>query len=391
MKLLLSSHLLLLLAVLSPPSVVEGRCSKDKNVKMYRFCTYGNHDDGENGEHILHLQEQNLAYQPKDFKEDACHTVNYDSRTIGYNEKLVVGTTEHDSDPGEHNQNYKTELLNHEWHDNTCGTYSVSVSMDFGDHTRINACWLPISGNPPDDLTIDRCPPWYEARVDDSFTFFLEISPAGGSHQGQTGSGSGSRPPPGSGGTTQDYPSDWTDADGYSCDWYAVRAAERCDEWGDSYRNDGYVANEACVACGGGASESRPSPGSGGGAPEPRPSPGSGGTTTQDYPPGWTDAKGYSCDWYAEEATERCQKWGHSYRNDGYVANQACVACGGGGGDASVWKENYPENWVTSYGFGCDWFEENPDLNCQNYGHKYRHDGYVANDACVVCGGGRWA
>lgn len=44
----------------------------------------------------------------------------------------------------------------------------------------------------------------------------------------------------------------------------------------------------------------------------------------------WYDSDGpyYDCDWYSQGI--RCSAYGHGYENDGFTANQACCACGGG-------------------------------------------------------------
>jgi len=46
----------------------------------------------------------------------------------------------------------------------------------------------------------------------------------------------------------------WHDSDGphYHCSWYAANAAH-CKQHGNSYENNGYTANKACCACGGGS------------------------------------------------------------------------------------------------------------------------------------------
>ena len=52
---------------------------------------------------------------------------------------------------------------------------------------------------------------------------------------------------------------DWYDSDGtyYDCQWYGEYDS-RCSNYGHSYENFGYVANEACCACGGGVQHSYP-------------------------------------------------------------------------------------------------------------------------------------
>jgi hypothetical protein len=57
--------------------------------------------------------------------------------------------------------------------------------------------------------------------------------------------------------------SDWYDSDGetYDCDWYAT--GNNC-EYGDSFANFGYTANDACCVCGGGTIEGNDGGSSGG-------------------------------------------------------------------------------------------------------------------------------
>jgi len=49
-----------------------------------------------------------------------------------------------------------------------------------------------------------------------------------------------------------DYPPGWYDSDGttYDCNWYSQD--NNCLVYGNSYRNFGFTANEACIVCGGG-------------------------------------------------------------------------------------------------------------------------------------------
>ena len=57
---------------------------------------------------------------------------------------------------------------------------------------------------------------------------------------------------PNTGGSCNDSPTGWYDADGsdYDCDWYGQ--GTNCNQHGDGYANFGKTANEACCACGGG-------------------------------------------------------------------------------------------------------------------------------------------
>lgn len=43
----------------------------------------------------------------------------------------------------------------------------------------------------------------------------------------------------------------WTDLYGDGCDWYASKPGS-CENFGDSFENNGYTANTACCHCGGG-------------------------------------------------------------------------------------------------------------------------------------------
>ena len=100
----------------------------------------------------------------------------------------------------------------------------------------------------------------------------------------------------------------------------------------------------------------------------------------------WTDSYGDGCDWYAEQLG-RCASDGHLHRN-GMVANEACVVCGGGDWlPSNLWRVDFPKNWTDSLGDGCDWYAA--ASNCAMFGHLYQRNGLVANDVCGVCGGGK--
>ena len=107
-----------------------------------------------------------------------------------------------------------------------------------------------------------------------------------------------------------------------------------------------------------------------------------------DFPEGWTDSANDGCDWYAE-GHGRCDSDGHLHQSNGLVANDVCVVCGGGRTVTPSWKINYPPGWYDYDFYGCDYYADGQ--NCELEGHLYPRNGLVANDVCAVCGGGKWA
>ena len=94
----------------------------------------------------------------------------------------------------------------------------------------------------------------------------------------------------------------------------------------------------------------------------------------------WSDELGDTCRFYGEG--DNCFIWGFGYPdNFGNTAQNACCECGGG-------CVTSPENWVDSQGNGCDWYAQDPARSCRRFGGSRRNDGFVANQACCVCGGG---
>jgi len=152
-----------------------------------------------------------------------------------------------------------------------------------------------------------------------------------------------------------------------------------------------------------------------------------------DSPPGWVDSVGDGCDVYASDPQRLCGMLARFYENDGLTAQQACVACGGGtaaatgpeaavaastvaptAGGSSLFSSSsradededqdesdvvsvvdeddreridFPPGWTDAMGDGCDWYAEHPD-GCTQFGGDFANQGYTANEACVVCGGG---
>jgi hypothetical protein len=111
----------------------------------------------------------------------------------------------------------------------------------------------------------------------------------------------------------------WHDSDGaeFGCAFYDD-TKNACKDYGDTFKNQGLVANEACCGCGGGCSAGIACYGGGGGVSVP---------TCIDVS-GWYDSIGpeYNCNFY-KNTPDACYEEGHLYENFGYTANSACCAC----------------------------------------------------------------
>jgi hypothetical protein len=68
---------------------------------------------------------------------------------------------------------------------------------------------------------------------------------------------------------------------------------------------------------------------------------------------------------------------------DTFVAGTMCCACGGGSTAAQSTCEDTAGEAIDSDGFGCIWYDNNPD-DCG----AYDDDDFVAADVCCGCGGG---
>ena len=162
----------------------------------------------------------------------------------------------------------------------------------------------------------------------------------------------------------KDFPSGWYDSDGptYNCLYYAE--ANRCELFGDSFKNQNKTANEVCCDCGGGITSpvnsespsmfptaspsvhptidpsSLPSTDPTESSPsilsaDPTESPFSitmspSAVICKDYPIGWHDSQGtgFTCGYYANE--NFCELFGNNFKNQNKTANEACCVCGGG-------------------------------------------------------------
>uniref|UniRef100_A0A7S2LR02 Uncharacterized protein n=1 Tax=Leptocylindrus danicus TaxID=163516 RepID=A0A7S2LR02_9STRA len=199
----------------------------------------------------------------------------------------------------------------------------------------------------------------------------------------------------------------WKDTDGDGCKWYATAVgvddyyddkAERCDLYGSCCETEGHTAETACCACGGGIlTEAHPSV-----SPAFTPQPTS---TLQNGcvdMPGWSN-EGYDCVWFAgdvgddaleyDDASTRCGEYGAWANPVNVAANDACCVCGGGDRTATPSVTPKPcfdvPDWMDSLDRACAWYEiHDNDPRCDNFGSLHVNKGFVANDACCVCGGG---
>ena len=135
----------------------------------------------------------------------------------------------------------------------------------------------------------------------------------------------------------------------------------------------------------------------------------------------WTDSFGDGCRWYEEEPDfyfgdyyaydTRCYVFGALFFNQGYTAQTACCACGGGTYDNDNGHVNSCSDYndfVDGDGQTCAWYATDPASSgsisddekdddddylpisrCHQYGHsKQNMNNIRADDACCICGGG---
>ena len=133
--------------------------------------------------------------------------------------------------------------------------------------------------------------------------------------------------------------------------------------------------------------------------------------------PNWVDQENDGCDWYDNiveddenyvrgenyaHGTSRCEAFGNCCEsNDGYTAQQACCACGGGVEFIETCSDE--PNFRDCDGAGCGYYEADKgdddryydefDTRCRAFGQEEEgcadpSTGLVAAQACCVCGGG---
>eukprot|EP00535_Pseudo-nitzschia_heimii_P009194 CAMPEP_0197173378 /NCGR_PEP_ID=MMETSP1423-20130617/337_1 /TAXON_ID=476441 /ORGANISM="Pseudo-nitzschia heimii, Strain UNC1101" /LENGTH=441 /DNA_ID=CAMNT_0042622193 /DNA_START=63 /DNA_END=1388 /DNA_ORIENTATION=+ len=383
-----------------------GGCTLSKKVTVWMFCRT---EDLDQRTHQLILND-NYSEEERRFEtQNACDVHTYDPIVMGGNDQMIVGAEIYDQLHGEIDE-YVVEIDSEDWYDDTCGRYEIEISDQFLQVDSAVGCYTAISGmkphlgipncldvnggDPPDHsytwhIAIEPVFTWTSVPMTQEPTFFptfaetdVETSMSEMVYlMGKV-----------------DWPSNWKDTAGDDCSWYAAHA-DRCD---DAHLYEiGHSASQACVTCGGGVYR---------------------GNGKRDYPVGWIDANGYDCEDYAEHATGSCVF--NVPGTNGMTAVDACVVCGGG-----TTLADYPEGWKDSHGDSCDWYADNTNWcdiedadqvcavcggggpvwdvlgfrdgngrTCDHYaldpvlcevdGDRSNADGISARVACIACGGG---
>jgi hypothetical protein len=181
------------------------RCSRDKKVKVYKFCINGDADGfefgdnpfkpGEEGEHKIRLDGRThyplsgsrCRQDPKGFckwKEGLCHNMNdAQFQNIKAFKSITVGVEEFDKDSS--NERVSAFMSARDWYIETCDVYEVVLSRDFKSERDKSFCWnLGASGSvrTPDGRgeikisgEIESCSRWIEPA--ESYIWFLEVVP----------------------------------------------------------------------------------------------------------------------------------------------------------------------------------------------------------------------
>jgi hypothetical protein len=185
----------------------------------------------------------------------------------------------------------------------------------------------------------------------------------------------------------------WHDSYGAAkggCDNFYADGSQ-CAKWGDTSPNEGWVANTACCACGGGVPTGETQPEKPVASCKDHML-----SNGQDWHDAWGVQNGRCFDWYDLDPA-RCTT---NEANYGYSSMDACCSCGGGSvtGDANViqvstckdttlsdgapWQDSYPGG-----AWACSNYAANANA-CNEYGGSYPTEGMTAQDACCACGGG---
>ena len=103
------------------------------------------------------------------------------------------------------------------------------------------------------------------------------------------------------------------------------------------------------------------------------------GTSCVDDPVNWVvDIFGSTCQWYFQNEEPGCPNYGEDTGTNGLPANEACCYCGGGACvDAA--------DWIDNFGTGCQWYVDNDLPGCPSYGGDTGTNGLTANEACCYC------
>lgn len=368
-------------------------CTQDKKVWLHTFCINGNHDDGYNGEHRLYLGDGYLSSEKKDYEEGKCHNNLYENQdtVIKAWDDLVVGTLEHDTDAGEVDELYDATLETDDWYDQTCATYEVVVSMKFANGNNVEACYVAKEGEHP-NLDIPECDHgFYERSQQDAFVFYLEIEPTSVSTLPEHRVGCSKEK--------------WV--------WMYGFCIEGDHDTGDNGEHKLYLNNYNFLTsdhveyredqCHYDLKDNEPMIVERGSL--------SVGTKEDDI---YYDHTLYSDandnEWYDDTCEIYYLAVSINYKNSdtyacyyiydgGYHPNipgiERCPHDYNDERDSFTFhleikpaRVDYPPGWTDSDGDDCGDYEANSSW-CANHGDSWKHNGYTANQACAVCGGGR--
>jgi hypothetical protein len=186
----------------------------------------------------------------------------------------------------------------------------------------------------------------------------------------------------------------WHDAGGdtYTCGGYYTDA-NKCSKWGGKFRFDSMVAQDACCTCGGGSSEWKVFQNEDDDDTDDNNAVVCADKTAMGATWHDDGGEKYTCAWYAGSAQARCDKYGAGHAFAGMTASQACCACDGGElllpqcqdltSDVGAWHDAGGAAYACSNYYAMD-----DGTRCDKYGGKYENEGFTANQACCACGGG---
>ena len=102
--------------------------------------------------------------------------------------------------------------------------------------------------------------------------------------------------------------------------------------------------------------------------------------------PNWVDGSGDGCDWYEASDTAGCPATGNEYEGIMGVAADNCCHCATT--ETTTVQCTDTQDWVDSFGHGCDWYELSDEVLCPKLGDSYEGFLGLARDNCCYCGGG---
>lgn len=165
-------------------------CSKEKKVKIHRFCINGDADAGAKGEHQIRLNGN--PYFPStsssgcaqstegfcDWREGQCHNLDgAEFVKVDADKSIDVGTEE--LDDFSENDSTMAYLSSNDWYNPTCEHYEVTFSRDFQSEQERSICWT-VGGEAGSDAVtvnagIEDCTNWIEPA--ESYIWFMTVEP----------------------------------------------------------------------------------------------------------------------------------------------------------------------------------------------------------------------